>query len=651
VTLALAGTGVYVLARVLGLGVAGAAMAGTVYELSASFIGFLGWPIGGVMAWSGWLLAATVAVVRGRYRLRAVVGLALALAATVYAGQPDALVVLAPALLVFAVVLLGATTARFGGAGGTARAFADLVVAVVAGLALSAPLLLPGAQLVLGSVFIHAPRVNGALSAESVVSMLLPGYSGTSITKSQWFSVGSASYLGAIAVVLAVMGAARRRRDPGVVALSAAGAVMFVLAFAPGVSSVLNSLPFRARWHLALVLVGLAVAVLAGVGVEELTRARWHPSLPAWLAGGFGIVGLCLAALWVIGTGPLTGAAAQLRRHSFAWPAGQVALGLAVAGLLYMARRTRGARVGWCAALVLLACETASLAHVSAPVWSSSPTFAPLTADERALARTVGSSRVGFGSASCELPPTLGILPEANTLAGVRELSAYDPVTPLRLFKATHAPHAIPVSAFCPVLRTAAEARRYGVGYLLVRSGQPAPAGTVLAARIGGEDLYRVPGAGDATVTALAPSGALPGDDAPGLPVAVTSGDPATWHLVTDEPVATVLRLRLTDVPGWHASIDGRPLALREFAGAMLQARVPAGRHTIVVHYLPSAFVAGSVLAAVSAAGLLAAGAASGVRRRRRRAPGASADPARAPRPPEAASAPRPAGAAAPTAH
>ncbi|HUI05157.1 MAG TPA: hypothetical protein VLZ77_16580, partial [Acidimicrobiales bacterium] len=32
VTLALAGTGVYVLARVLGLGVAGAAMAGTVYE-------------------------------------------------------------------------------------------------------------------------------------------------------------------------------------------------------------------------------------------------------------------------------------------------------------------------------------------------------------------------------------------------------------------------------------------------------------------------------------------------------------------------------------------------------------------------------------------------------------------------------------------
>jgi hypothetical protein len=49
----------------------------------------------------------------------------------------------------------------------------------------------------------------------------------------------------------------------------------------------------------------------------------------------------------------------------------------------------------------------------------------------------------------------------------------------------------------------------------------------------------------------------------------------------------------------------------------MLQARVPPGRHHVVLRYWPTAFTAGLVLAAVSAAGLAAAVVIERVRRRK----------------------------------
>jgi hypothetical protein len=81
--------------------------------------------------------------------------------------------------------------------------------------------------------------------------------------------------------------------------------------------------------------------------------------------------------------------------------------------------------------------------------------------------------------------------------------------------------------------------------------------------------------------------------------------------------------LRLTAVPGWHASIDGRPLALRSWAsGLMLEAKVGPGEHVLVVHYWPDAFTAGIVVGAGAAVGLAVTASAGVVlgRRRRRRA-------------------------------
>ena len=75
--------------------------------------------------------------------------------------------------------------------------------------------------------------------------------------------------------------------------------------------------------------------------------------------------------------------------------------------------------------------------------------------------------------------------------------------------------------------------------------------------------------------------------------------------MVTTASQPSVLRLRLTDVPGWHATVDGRAVPLARFAGVMLQADVPAGTHTVVLSYWPAAFTQGIVLAGIAGVGLV----------------------------------------------
>ncbi len=77
------------------------------------------------------------------------------------------------------------------------------------------------------------------------------------------------------------------------------------------------------------------------------------------------------------------------------------------------------------------------------------------------------------------------------------------------------------------------------------------------------------------------------------------------------------MRLRLTNLPGWHTSIDGKTLPLLSFSGVMMQAHVPPGTHTVELHYWPGAFTAGLVLAAVSVVSLCAVPLVWKARRRR----------------------------------
>ncbi len=648
VTLVLAGTGVYVLGRVLRLGVLGCAMAATIYELSGPSLGWLGWPIASVMSWLGWLFAASLLVVRARHRPRAIVLLAVVVACAVYAGQPDTLVLLGSALLVFLAALFISRVSPFADKGPILRPVMDTLVATVAGAALSAPLLLPGLQILPGSLR-TGKSLSRAVPTQSLVLVLFQGFDGSPVAGSQWFGPATpwtVAYVGVVAVVLAVlavMAAVKlRHRRPEVIAFGALALAMTGIVYVPVIESLLDGLPLVGgdKWFRATMPMAFAVAVLAGMGTDVLVR--WHRErvIRRWMGWAFGASAVLLLGLWLFGRGHLPPLEASIRAKSFIWPAATTLLGLGVTGGLVLVHRRRqctgtpvGGRFGaggWAAA-VLLAGETAFLVAAGAPLWSSSSTYLAPTPAESTLARVVGSSLVGFGLNTCFSPSQLGIVPNVNVAFAVREFAVYDPLIPRRYGEtwrgatgqtATLAPYAgAPYSVFCPAVETATIARRYGIAYVLERKGAPGPSGSVFDQAVGNEYLYRIPGSGPATLTPIPSTGKLPAPNALGTVVPVTDPDPSSWRLVTDAGGPQVLRLRLSATPGWHATIDGRPLALERFAGVMLQARIPPGRHVVVLRYWPSAFTAGIVLAVGCAATFAAVFLAGWVRRRRRPRP------------------------------
>jgi Bacterial membrane protein YfhO len=631
VTVAIAGTGMYLLCRVLRMGVVAAAFGATLFELSGPMIGWLGWPVTSVVAWAGWLLAASLLVIGGKRRGRSIAFFAVVLAAAVYAGQPNTLAVLMPVLVVFWVVLLGLRAPRLRGTGPILRPAIDLVVAIAAGLGLSAPLALPGLQLTSDAVRIGS-KYFAALPLHDLVHLVFQTFDSSasvgfsSITTNYYPE--SVAYVGVIALVLVVVGTVTAWRRREVIAFGAVVIVSALLVFvSPLVSALAKSADLPIDWHRGLMTMAVGLSVLAAFGMESLIRLRNR--VPVLVAGGFLCVALWLLYIWFEGRGHLAPPLSTIRAHSFVWPAIDTALGLVVAGALVLATRRHGARsaphrprpaIGLWAGVALLIGETAFLVAVGGPPLPSSPTFFSPTPQVRALQSEVGTSLVGFGTGSCAnvVVPQVGILQEANDAYGVDELAAYDPLLS-RQYTRSWPGSLLFSSLFCPKVSTLAEARLYGVSFVLEPVHSAAPAGGVFDTQIGNEALYRMPGAASATLTPSPLAGPLPPAAAPGRPVAVEHASPSTWRIDTVAPTSQVLRLRLTAVPGWHATIDGRPLALLPFHDVMLQARIPAGRHTVELSYWPSTFTIGIVVAICTALGLVLVPLSARTLRRRRR--------------------------------
>ncbi len=647
-TLVIAGTGTYALCRVLQLGTLACVFAGTVFELSGPIIGWLGWPHAAVLSWSGWLFAAALLVIRGGRRLRHITLFALVIAAMVYAGQAEILTLSGLALLIFVVVILLLRAPLLGGSGPIRRPVADVSIGVLTGVALGAPLLLPGSQVVSGSQRAvpggdpaEILKGNPALPLHNLVHVIFQGFDGLPLSDSHWFGyIGgyseTAAYVGVIAVVLAVMAVAVRRGRPEVVALGVLCVVMVAVAFAPPLVAILYRLPVigTVLWQRAILPLAFGIAVLAGVGMDALVRSHGDRAVRRWAGSGFAAVALLLVGIWVFGRGDLSGHEATIRAESFIWPAVETAVGLGVVVVLMWVHRhsqsvgpseSRRATVGRAAGVSLLVCEVAFLVAAGAPLWTSTSTPFQSTPAVVALKSAVGPSLVGLGGSLCFLPPGLGIPENAQIAYEVQELALYDPMIPSTYYSSWRAvsgvsPGIADDSVYCPGITSAKLARLYGVSYVLERAGSPGPQGSVFDKTVGDEDLYRIPGAGLATLSALAIDNRLPADNAPGTPVTVTHPDPSSWRLVSNADGRRVLRLRLTDVPGWHASIDGHSVPIERFAGLMLQVEVPAGHHTIDLYYWPATFTAGLVLAACAVVGLVGAAALGWHRYRRTRA-------------------------------
>ncbi len=657
VNIVVAGSGAYVLARVLGMGALAGAAVGTVFELSGPITAWLGYPFPAVMGWAGWILAFGLLLLRGRHRAGYVVAIAVCVAFSFFGGAPEGFAVLLLTVGVFFAAMLVMRAGWAGGSGPIVRPAVDLVVATVAGVALAAPFALPGLQLARQSIRGSSggssalpPHVLLWLAFQSFGG--LPIYHGSQLLVFDPYSLfytENAMYLGVAALVLAALGIILYRRRPEVRAFGVVTVVCLALVFVPPVVSLADKLPLlgQVSWLRAEMPMALAIAVLAGYGIEYVVRAAGTGAAARWVGGGFAVAAVGLLGLWLFGRGDLPPVAASIRAHSFIWPVVEALVGLAVAGFLVWAHRRRGIlrhqaapgdagvgepvllrRAGTVAGLALLAVQTAFLVSAGAETMQSSPTSYPETPAIRAYASTVGSAVVANGSLGCHD----GIGPNVNDAYEIRELAAYDPIIPKRVFRDwvanTGTASGVPaLYIFCPAVTSAALAREYGVGYVLVAAGRAGPAGSVFVRHLADEDLYRIPGSGEAAEAPLT-GRSLPPDRVAGTPVAVHHPSPSEWQITTSSAVPVALRLHLTNVPGWHATVDGRPLALEPYAGMMLQARVPKGAHSIVVRYWPAAFTEGIVLALLSAlflVGLLVWAAMRKRRRVGRREPGPEA--------------------------
>jgi hypothetical protein len=634
-TLAIAGSGAYVFARTLRLTVFGAVTAGLLFELSGPVVGWLGWPITSAAAWAGWLFAAGIFVIRGRHRARSVGLMAVVLACVFYAGSPEVVVLLGSAFILFVVVILVARVPRFGGSGPIGRPALDLVLAGAAGLALGAPVVFPSAQLAANA---RRSQVSGldTLSIHDLVHLLFQGFDGLPIAGSRWFSPfaaypPSAAYVGVIGLVLAVTAVALRRKEPEILGLGLVAVLMAAFAFARPVAFLGSLLPAvgTVHWNRGLLPMAFALAVLAGAGMDLLVRAPARRIVCYWVTGAFVAAGVVVTALWAFGRGNLPPAEATVRVNSFVWPSIQIGIGLLAVGAVAWwswGRSAQGSNgrvrrhVGLMAGVALLLCEALFLIASGAPLESSSPKDVTPTPAVVALQRAVGNATVGFGLPATPLGgfPSLGILPNANAAFGIHELDETDPMTPRALFSGPPAFKNASAYLFGPAISSLGQARRYGVGFVLEPLGHPGPVGSIFDKRIGDESLYRIPGSGAATLTPMLPGGLLPPAEANGTPVKVSYPDAASWRISTDRSTAQVLRLRLLDVPGWTANIDGHPLTLSRFQGVMFQARIPPGHHTIELTYWPPTFTAGLVVAGVTVVLVIFAAFFEETRRRKR---------------------------------
>jgi hypothetical protein len=617
-----AGFGAYVFGRVLHLGIVASAFAGTVFALSGPFAAWLGWPIPSVMSWSGWLFAAALLVIREHHRIRWICFLAVVIALLIFAGYPESCFLVFLALAVFVLVQLAGQRIATGAWRPVLQSGAALAAGAVAGLALAAPLLLPGVQLVDGSVRSVA-TTQGTLPAQALTLFLFDGFD----TSSQLLrSAGSIPilYVGAVALALALLALLAQWRQFEVIGLGAVLAVMVMLFFVPGVAAAVHGLPVVGTTQIvrAEAPAGFALAMLSGVGLDVLVRSYGSRHVRALAFVAFGLLAVVLVLEWVFGRNGLTPGEAASRNTSFVWPAISVAIALAVLALLVALRRRGGARWkrygGTAAACILLLAETAFLSSAAATTlqFPSTDQFFPTTPAVRNLQHVVDTNAlVGTGTASCGGDilfggSALGFLGETNIAYGVHSLIVYDPILPRAYFSSwTAATGASGGYAsgyfFCPAVTTAAAARLFGVRYILEPHGAHGPIGAQFVASVGnGEDVYHVPGASAATLTAIPVDGVLPPDDATGTPVAVRYPSPSTWHMTLDVKRPSVLRLHLTDVPGWHATVNGRPLALTSFAGIMMQARLPPGHDVVQLSYWPTSFTIGLVLFAVAVIGL-----------------------------------------------
>jgi len=615
--LIIAGGGAYLFARVLRLDIVPALLCATIFELSGGFTIWLGDYEAGCMAWSGWVLASSVLVLRGRHRVSSVCLLALTLAFAFLEGEPQIAAVLVGVLAVFALAM-ATYLWRSGGRRAALSTALDHGLGLVAAAALVAPIYLPGIQLGLASSRNAGPSISD-LPLYDLSHLLFSDYNGLPTSLATVIGPDnlyvSMLYVGTITLVLAVTALALWRQRREVVALTLSAIGLLVLLFVSPLLSIFRHIPLLDvfRLQLATTALDLCLAVLAGFGAQALLAKRGQRLVESWYRVGVALMACCLLTLGVLlvfNVSHLPIPESSLRRGSFLWPT----VGLGACTIVLIARSLTSSRqiphpesrttkrlhlfqraelLELCALLLV---ETTFLLSAGAGIVSSSPGYLPTNNALATLQRLVGSSLVGFGSCGENAFPTTGLVPDVNLAYRVSEFAAYDPILPRSYYTSygeatgTSTKVLLPVGLFCPEINSVRLARLYGVSFVIEPPGAPGPPGTRQVAVLKGEGLYAVPDSGRATLVPLDSKG-------PSVVLRSSQPSPTTWRIEVTATRASLLKLRISNVPGWQAEIDGRPLHLVPFDNAMLEANVPSGHYVVTLRYWPKAFSIGLALA------------------------------------------------------
>jgi hypothetical protein len=623
--LLIAGTGAYVLCRVLGLRPLASAFGGVIFMLSGAFSAWLAWPLSGVVAWLGWIMALVILAYRWKGKRSYVILLALSVAFCVFAGFPEAYFFVAAALLTFFVVL--AVLALLSRRGLSLSGVIRVAVGIVAGAVLSSPLWFPGLQIVKGS---HRATGAGGVRGVDVNSLGLlvaPGYDGLPIKGSTWFYAHgdyyeTVVYVGVIALVLAGAAVLRWWRHPTVVAMVALVVVTMVISYQAKSFHAVSDLVSHSSLHGVAIkrmrtVIGLPVGVLSALGLETLIRARGERRMLTAYWGLTAIVAVFVELLWRGAVeNDLPTLEHQLRLDSLWWPIGLVAA-CVLAGMLFLPVRRlahrRSARAAVMGAVALLfGAEAAFLVFSGVGINSYSKSFFLVTPATARLEAVVGSGLVGIDTGTPWQSRKIahaGIYPEANLGYGLAEFAGYDPLIPQAYFiLQSGAPYVE------PDIDSAVLARKYGIQWILqpTRLDVPPPSDTRYVGSFAGERLYAVPGAARFSLVAKVGSGAS------GPVSSVKHPVTSSWTFTIDASTPSRLVMRVTDFPGWHATIDGRALPLSLYEGVMLEAPVPAGRFVVHLWYMPKRLVIATWLALAVVAAFLAWAAWPLVRRRPR---------------------------------
>ncbi len=680
-----AAMGTYLLGRALGMRFAGALLAGLVFGFG--FFATVGLSLQRfrVFAFLPWVLLLVEAVVRRPRVLIPMVGLAVVVGLQFLSGMPEASAAVLIAAAAFAAWRVVGTRAR---GDDRWRAAGMLSAGAVAGVGLAGVLLVPFAEALFTSYDYRwrSQFSGGGVPPKFLLGLFLPDYWGrsphTQAGGDITLLIDRAMYPGAIALMLAGAAVALRpTRERIGIALFGVLALLLAVELDPLVA-IWEQLPLLQTMKLNYLLVWptIAIAVLAGWGLDDLARRRGSPERLRG-AVGIGVVGLLVPVVWMIFAGTLSlddfSAALSLAWGSIFPQEGETrAAGLAsvvhmsallewlVPALLALAlialRAKRvpllSARVFAVLALALVALD---LWHIGAgvnPVIPRSEAVQPTTpAIERLQARHPARF-VGLASGFASVfPPNLAMR------YGLNDARGYDSPVDLRFgtFWSTAVQPLLPGTPLA-VADPPQPGALKALGLLSVSSVMQHPSAPLLeeeglrVAYDGKEarvytneaaiprtflvDRQRVVATGDQALRAVtepefdATRVAVTEHRLPGIPsqreqvsapsagtarLIEDAGDKVTVEVTARRPALLVI----TDAfsTGWRANVDGDSRPVERVDYILRGIQVPAGAHRVELVYRPTTSWVGLGLSIVTAGMLL--GVVGLDRRRRRRRP------------------------------